>query len=283
MPPGYVQDGRFFTFYDLTRLSSDFVTPFDEGDVEELTIPELFEQGNGLNILRRLLHESINEHLRSLGLTVDEDKRRAHFPREGEPNRKITYQGRIKRATRTIVKARTKRDSDDVIYYEHKSFSYSIAPFGIDWGMFINPGYVFTRDGRRKYLGRDKTNVLSTKRAARDFNANIMHDITFWIACLSEETDGVFALKTEISNELAEYAPTILLNTTLPGIAFNSAAFDGGRSIEDELNETLSELDLELEVLAAEDEDDDNQTEEGENDDDPDLEATNDDMKESET
>ncbi|MCG8608518.1 SIR2 family protein, partial [bacterium] len=118
VPPGFVQDGRFFTFYDLARLSSDLVTPFDESDVEELTIPELFEQGNGLNILRRLLHHSINEHLRALGLVTDEEKRRAHFPRGEEPNRKITYQGRVKRATRTIVKARTKRDSNDVIYYE---------------------------------------------------------------------------------------------------------------------------------------------------------------------
>lgn len=275
VPPGYVQDGRFFTFYDLARLSSDLVTPFDEGDVEELTIPELFEQGNGLNILRRLLHDSINEHLRAIGLIVDEDRRRAHFPRGEEPNRKITYQGRIKRATRTIVKARTKRDSDDVIYYEHKSFSYSITPFGIDWGMFINPGYVFTRDGRQRYLGRERTNVLSTKRAARDFNPNVMHDITFWMAWLSEEADGVFALRTEYGNELADYAPTILLNSMFPGIAFNSAAFDSGRSIDDELDETLSELDVELEDLAAEEEDEAYEEDEDENGHD-DIEAPDD-------
>ncbi len=256
VPPGYVQDGRFFSFYDLSRLTSDLVTPFNEGDVEELTIGELFEQGNGLNTLRRLLHDSINEHLRALGLVVDEERRRAHFPRGEEPSRKITYKGRIKRATRTIVKARTKRDSDDIIYFEHKSFSYSITPFGIDWGIFINPGYVFTRDGKQRYLGRERTNILSTKRAARDFNSNVMHDIMFWMACLSEESEGVFALKTEQDNKLSEYAPTIILNNTFPGISFNSSAFDWGRSIDDELDETLSEVDLELEDLASVEDDD---------------------------
>ena len=255
VPPGYVQDGRFFTYYDLERLTADLVTPFEEGDVETLTIPELFEQGNGLNILRRLLHEGINEHLRAIGLLVDEDRRRAHFPRGEEPNRKITYQGRVKRATRTIVKARTKRQSDDVIYYEHKSFSYSITPFGIDWAMFINPGYVFTRDGRSRYLGRERINVLSTKRAARDFNASVMHDVTFWMACISEEADGVFALTTESGNELADYAPTVLLNNALPSIAVNSGAFDEGRTIEDELDEVLFDVDHELEGLATEVED----------------------------
>ena len=262
VPPGYVQDGRFFSFYDLASISESFVSPFDESDVEELTIPELFEQGNGLNIMRRLLHDSINEHLRSIGLVVDEDKRRAHFPRGEEPNRKITYQGRVKRATRTIVKARTKRDSDDIIYYEHKSFSYSLMSFGTDWGLFINPGYVFTRDGRRKYLGRERTNILSTKRAARDFNPSVMHDVTFWMACLSEEAEGLFALKVEPQNELSDYAPIILLNSVFPGIAFNSAAFDDGSALDDNLDKQLLEADLELEDLASVDD-----LEEGETDD----------------
>lgn len=251
VPPGYVQDGRFFSFYDLTSISEELVTPFDEGDVEELTIPELFEQGNGLNIMRRLLHECLNEHLRAIGLVVDEDRRRAHFPRGEEPNRKITYQGRVKRATRTIVKARTKRDSDDIIYYEHKSFSYSLMVFGIDWGLFINPGYVFTRDGRRRYLGRDRLNILSTKRAARDFNPSVMHDVTFWMACLSEEADGVFALKTEVGNELSDYAPTILLSSVFPGMTYNSAAFTDGRTLDNELDKKMLEADLELEGLAS--------------------------------
>lgn len=261
VPPGYIQQGRFFSFYDLTRLSGELVTPFDESDVEELTIPELFDQGNGLNILRRLLHASVNEHLRALGLVVDEEKRRAHFPRGDDPARKITYKGRVKQATRSVVKARTKRDSSDVIYYEHKSFSYSLDPFGIDWGMFINPGYVFTRDGCRNYLGRERTNALSTKRAARDFNSNVMHDVTFWIAFLSEETDGIFALRIEDENRLLEYAPTILLNSSAPSIAFNSAAFDSGISVDDELDETLTGLDAELEDLAADKPDETHQRE----------------------
>ena len=256
VPPGYIQDGRFFTFYDLSCLVDDLVTPFDEGDIETLTIPELFAQGNGLNIMRRLVHESLNEHLRAIGLVVDEDKRRAHFPRGEEPNRKITYQGRVKRATRTIVKARTKRDSDDIIYYEHKSFTYSLAVFGVDWGLFVNPGYVFTRDGRGRYLGRERTNVLSTKRAARDFNPSVMHDVTFWMACLSEEADGVFAMRTEAKNALADYAPTILLNSGFPGIAYNSAAFSDDRTLDAEHERELREADKELETLASSDDPD---------------------------
>ena len=94
-------------------------------------------------------------------------------------------------------------------------------------------------------------NVLSTKRAARDFNMSVLHDLTFWMAWLSGETEGVFALRTEESNELAEFAPTIIVNSALPAIAFNSAAFQGGRIVDDELDEALSEVDDELQELVA--------------------------------
>lgn len=267
VPPGYIHDGRFLSFYDLTEMSTALVTPFDVGDIEVLTIEELFVQGNGLNTLRKLLHDCICEHFRAIGLIVDEERRRAHFPRGEEPNRKLTYRGRVKRATRTVVKARTRRGSDEIIYFEHKSFTYSIMPFGVEWGLLINPGYVFTRDGGRRYIGRERTNVLSTKRAARDFNMSVVHDLTFWLAWLSGETEGVFALRTENTNELAEFAPTIILNSALPGIAFNSAAFQGGRLVDDELDGALSEVDDELQELVALSDEDDNEDVDGEYDD----------------
>ena len=256
VPPGYVHDGRFFSFYDLMQLSTTLVTPFDEGDIEELTIDELLEQSNGLNMLRKLLHDCINEHLRAVGLIVDESRRRAHFPRGEERNRKITYQGRVKRATRTIVKARTKRDSDEIVYFEHKAFTYLLMHFDVDWGLLINPGYVFTRDGHRNYIGRERTNVLSTKRAARDFNTNVLHDVAFWMAHLSDEADGVFALRTEATNSLSDFAPTILLNSVLPGIAFSSSVFDLGYSLDDELDDALSAVDYEIENLITQGDDD---------------------------
>ena len=264
VPPGYVQEGRYFSFYDLSEMSAALVTPFDEGDVEELTIDELFVQGHGLNTLRKLLHDCISEHLRAIGLVVDEDRRRAHFPRGEELNRKLTYRARVKRATRTVVKARTKRNSHDVIYFEHKAFTYSISPFGVQWGLLINPGYVFTRDGWQKYIGRERTNILSTKRAARDFNMNVLHDLAFWMAWLSGETEGVFALRTEVTNELAHFSPTILLNSAFPGIAFNSAVFGVGRFFDDELDETLTEVDHELEDLVAQSDDDLDEIDNGE-------------------
>jgi len=157
-PPGHVSDGRFYTLYDLEELTDTLVTPFDPAEVETLDFAELIDLPGGDAIALKLLHDLVFEHLRSKGLQIEFDRRRAYFGRGDEPELKVSYQGRLRKATRTVVKARTKRDSDDIVYYEHKAFSFSIMRFGQDWALAITPGYAFTRDGLRKPISRERTN-----------------------------------------------------------------------------------------------------------------------------
>jgi predicted HTH transcriptional regulator len=252
VPIGHIQDGRFFTLYDLDAVTQNLVTPFDEGDVERLTLNELLALPNGENILLKLMNEAMFEHIRKLGLSIDYKRRRAFFPKGAAGERKITYQGRVKRATRTVVKARTRRGTDDVLYYEHKAFGFTIMQFGGDWAVLITPGYTFTRDGLGRPLGSEKINVLSTRRAARDFNPSVHHDVTFWASTLSEDADGLFALSCEDENQLSNYAPTILLSPRMPTVAFSSAAFGDSDNLDSEIDADLESLDQELSALATE-------------------------------
>jgi hypothetical protein len=170
----------------------------------------------------------------------------------------VTYQGRMRKATRTVVKARTKRDSEDVVYYEHKAVSFSVMRFGEDWAVVLTPGYAFTRDGVRNPISREKTTMLSTRRAARDFNPTVLQDISFWIAILSGEAEGLFALEHEPKNDLARFAPSILLSHRTPTISFNVSAFDETSTHDMEIENDLRRLDAELEALALEPDDDGN-------------------------
>lgn len=249
VPRGYVQDGRFFTLFDLEQLAARNVTPFVEDDIETLSVKELLALPNGENVLLSLLYEAIAEHLRSRGLVVDFKRRRAYFAKGDELEVKITYRGRVKRATRTVVKARTRRDSDEVIYFEHKAMAFSVVPFGDDWGIIVTPGYLFTRDGDRKPIGREKTNSLSTKRAARDFNPSVHHDVSFWGSVFAGEADGIFALVHREEDGLAGYAPTVLLSRNLPTVVFNTLSGDTDGS-EGDGDLELDELEEELEALA---------------------------------
>ena len=89
----------------------------------------------------------------------DHRHERVYFTRtEDEPEIQISYQARLKRAKRTVVKPRLKKDSEEVNWYEHKAFTFRIARFGEQWGVVINPGYAFTRNGFGRYVSRELTN-----------------------------------------------------------------------------------------------------------------------------
>lgn len=255
IPPGYVQDRRFFTLYDLEGIVESFVTPFDIGDVECLSIDDVLALPNGENIVLKLMNDAFSEHLRTLGLYVEFSRRRAHFRKSDEGERKITYKGRVKRSTRTVVKARLRRDTSDVLYYEHKAVGYSVVRFGTDWAVAIMPGYAFTRDGEGKPINREKVNILSTKRAARDFNPTVHHDISFWSTIMSDGAEGIFALKQREENPWSGFGPTILFSSYLPTITFNTSLF--GRNPEDEVIDVeLTDLEAELTALAEQPEED---------------------------
>jgi len=257
VPPGHVSEGRFYTFYNLDELTDALVSPFDPGDVETMRFSELIASPGGEAIALKLLHELMFEHLKAKGLQIEFDRRRAYFGRGDEPELKVSYQGRLRKATRTVVKARTKRDSDDIVYYEHKAFSFSVMRFAEDWALVISPGYAFTRDGPRKPISRERTNTLSTRRAARDFNPSVLQDVSFWLAILSGESDGLFALEHRPDNDLARFAPTVLLSPRPPTISFNVSAFDEVSQRDQEIDEDLLRLSEELEELASEPDEDD--------------------------
>lgn len=252
VPPGHVSDGRFYSLYDLNALADAMVTPFDPSEIETLGFDELVRLPGGEVIALKLLHELLYEHLKVKGLQIEYDRRRAYFARGNEPELKISYQGRLRKATRTVVKARTKRDSDAIVYYEHEAFSFSVMRFGRDWAVVLTPGYAFTKDGVRNPISRERTNVLSTRRAARDFNPSVLQDVSFWLAILSGEAEGLFALEHRPDNDLARFAPSVLLSHRAPSISFNVSAFGEVSQRDIEIEDDLQKLEAELEKLALE-------------------------------
>jgi hypothetical protein len=267
VPPGHVSGDRFYSLYDLEALAEAMVTPFDEGEIEALSFDELVKLPGGEAIALKLMHEILFEHLKVKGLQIDYDRRRAYVVRGDEPEVKISYQGRLRKATRTVVKARTKRGSEDIVYYEHEAVSFSVMRFDRDWAVVLTPGYAFTRDGIRKPISRERTNVLSTRRAARDFNPNVLQDVSFWLAVLAAGSEGLFALEHRADNDLARFAPQVLLSHRIPTISYNVSAFSGGDQRDTEIDNDLKELEAELERLALEPEEEGGDPDAAEDDD----------------
>ena len=251
VPPGHVDSDRFYTLYDLHQITDALVTPFDPGEVKTLTPEELVGLPNGENILTKLLTDAVLGHCRALGMQIDFKRKRVHFPRfEDKFERRITYKARYKRATRTVVKARTRRDSAEISYYEHKALSISVLPCGAEWCIVLTPGYAFTRNGFGRLIGNDLINSLSTRRAAKDYNPNVHNDLTFWLTMLADEGEGVFSLRPDVRNDLSRFAPNIIMSNQLPGASYKTSVFDEVAATQSEHDEELDDLDNELAAMA---------------------------------
>jgi hypothetical protein len=194
IPPFMLHDGKIFSFHDLEDEANPLRKLVDPGTIEPLAAAEYFQGEDGERLLVRLLNDSLKKHLLSRGLIVDGKRKRAYFPRTLQGVRSISYQGRMRRARRTVVKARTSASTGKITYWEHEALGYQFRRFGMTWSLILEPGYVFTFDGKRGLLAPEKINKLSTKRASRDYNSAVLNDLSFWAWLLAGGATSTFSL-----------------------------------------------------------------------------------------
>ena len=189
LPPFMPYKGRLFCFDNLSIPANPLYAVIDTNDIGKMAVEE-FIDAYGERCFVWILNECFYRHLEVQGLWVDKERMRAHFPRTDEGPRKIKYQARLRRATRTVVKKIRN-------YWEHKSFRFRFERFGDVWTLVMLPGYVFTTDGRSDLLEGKVVNRLSTKREGRDYNKVVHNDLVFWTWVLSGENHSIFGLNTD--------------------------------------------------------------------------------------
>ena len=282
LPPSLFLSGRLYSFHDLEDPQNPLHKVIDAGDVEALSLSEFTADQEGERRLVQLLNLGLEKHLYRRGLIVDHKRKRAYFPRTAAGSRSISYQARLRRAKRTVVKARVSPRTGKVSYWEHEALGYRFDKFGDIWGLLLEPGYVFTFDGAKGLLAPERVNRLSTKRAARDYNATVHQDLSFWAWCLSgggssfaldlvwhrprqvvhdEAQDADDDRWSDVLPTQAEHAgddqaahryPHIVLTARLPTVTVNDLELAPGDAEESDANHALEALDEELEELAEE-------------------------------
>jgi hypothetical protein len=199
IPPFLLHENKILSFHDLEDEANPLHYLVDQGTVEPIATAELFQGEDGERLLVRLLNDSLRKHFQSRGLIVDGKRKRAYFPKTPEGVRSVSYQGRMRRARRTVVKARISASTGKITYWEHEALGYQFRKFGGSWTLLLEPGYVFTFDGKKGLLAPEKINKLSTKRASRDYNSAILNDLSFWTWLLAGGATSSF--KLNISGE----------------------------------------------------------------------------------
>ena len=162
----------------------------------------------------RLLNSALTNHLTKLGLRIrhEQSRLRAYFPAQEGAARSITYRGLFKQATRTVAKPIQSMTTQLVRYWEHKAATFRFEPFGAQWALSIVPGYVFTEDGDQTSILPERIGPLSTRRASRDYNPTVLHDLVFWSRIISGGAESTFRMAltpTEGSTDFIELAAVI--------------------------------------------------------------------------
>ncbi len=201
VPPFIIHSGRLFSFHNLSIPINPLYSQINVEDIVNMNVIE-FTKKYGEQRFVWMLKENFYRHLDAQGLWIDKARMRAYFPRTEEGNRRIKYQARVRRATRTVVK---KKDR----YWEHKSFWFGFERFENVWALVMVPGYVFTTNGKSDLLEGKVVNRLSTIRKSRDYNNVVHNDLVFWSWILSGGRQGTFALNLYPENVAAD---TIFLN-----------------------------------------------------------------------
>lgn len=189
----------------------------------------------------RLLNMALASHLKRIGMLVrfEAGRLRAYYPAsEGEP-REISYRSTFRQSKRTVAKPIVSKTSGKIVYWEHKAVSLRFERFGTSWALAMLPSYVFTVDGHSQSIASERIGPLTTRRAARDYNPTVLHDLVFWARMLAAEKEPDFAIPLS----LGENPPVVRLASMIPTFVFQEAIETGIVDTSEPLIAADSDLD----------------------------------------
>ena len=245
--PGFIlADARLYTFADLRNSTNPFCSNIDPRDTRAMATADFMNSEEGERRFVRLLNQCLYRYLKTQGLIVDRKRQRAYFPRSDAGPREITYQARLRRATRTVTKPIVSKTTERVRYWEHEAIRFGFDRYGDAWVLHLVPGYVFTVNGSTKLIEGTRVGSLATRRAARDYNQQVHNDLIFWQWVLSQGTDH-FLLDTGSSQSIevrAQYASGVVRGIApAPDIAeLDVIAAPELVEVEEELDELIAQM-----------------------------------------
>jgi len=210
LPTFILYDSCLYTFTNLSIVENPLRQFVDTEQLSSMPTSDFVVGDEGERRLVNLLNGSLRNYTEDKGLIFDWARKRTYFPRTDEGERSITYQARLRQATRTVVKPRISPITNKVIYWEHQALSFQFKRFGNIWGLQLLPTYVFTYDGYYARLPGERSGPMATKRLSREYNIHVDNHIVFWTTFLSNGNQFVL-LENNIGSRIS--INTILANS----------------------------------------------------------------------
>lgn len=246
-PPFGAYRNWIWTFSDLASSNAHgLLNLVIEEEQHEVDTAELLSDRDAGAILPRLLNAALAAHLKQLGMLVrfEQNRLRAYYPSNDGNPKEISYKSAFRQSKRTVAKPIVSRTSGKVVYWEHKAVSLRFERFASTWALSLLPGYVFTMDGYSQPIASERIGPLSTRRAARDYNPTVLHDLVFWSRMLSAQSEPDFSVSVSDGPQ----RKVIRLASLIPTFVFQEAIESGIADAREAETLTESDLDLQEEI-----------------------------------
>jgi len=191
LPAFVLYEERLYTFSDLSHSDNPLRQFVLKTDIHPMSLSEFASGEVGERRLVHLLNEALRIFAEGKGLIFDWKRKRAYFPRTEEGERPITYQARLRQATRIVVKPRVSSVTNKIIYWEHQALSFRFKRFGDVWGLQLLPTYVFTYNGYRARLPGERSGPMATRRLSREYNIHVDNHLVFWTTMFSDKSPNI--------------------------------------------------------------------------------------------
>lgn len=262
-PPCYVHGSWLWSFAPPADAFGPLRNLLVDEEIHQVDTQGLLEDRALSRGVSQLLSDAVVLYVAELGLVPRREKDgtiRAYYPKDGEGQRTITYRGRVREATRTVAKPITSRTTGQVSFWEHRAVAIKPESAGQVWFLTMLPTYVFTLDGMYKSIDRDRIGAMTTRRASRDYNPSVRHDLAFWAWVLSRGqeffqlplnyVDANSSAVIEPSFAIVSGQPPLIGTRAFGDVPDDATAYEGMTS--DEIEEVEKQIEKEIESILAE-------------------------------
>lgn len=247
-PAFELQEGRLYTFADLSNPQNDFQRLLMAGDIKGEAVRSWSRNPARWRWFVSLLNRSLKRHA-VLPLNMGRDDRGRYFFRPGVEPTRIHRNGMD--APREVAARKTNDLTGDTFWVHHGAWL-QFQTLGDELYLLVEPSYVFTSDGSTPLKGR-VVGPLSMKWTGKERNAAILRHIVFWARTLARGN-----MKIEIDTGAAPVVVSGIpaLARTNFGIEFDHIAIG---SLISQVTDELGKVAASVEFGLSEDDDDDDE------------------------
>jgi len=184
--PAYIlKNNRLYSFLDLSNEKNFFSKVTNQYNISYESVIDWIENEERKRWLIELLNDAIRSHAEEYRLTQDSISKKYFFKKGILRKRKISFKPHLKKAPRSLIIDVIRENR--IIRVRHRSVKLNFIQLSNSLYLKIDPGIIFTYDGRNVIGDRERQKILCTKYLSRQKNEAVFSEFRFWAWLLSDD------------------------------------------------------------------------------------------------